>query len=251
VRQLHPFPPDPVNPATLYGDLPSAGARPTVRLKMIASIDGATSVAGLSGGLGAWSATRCSRRLVTGRCGARRRHCAGETLRTFCGAHRVVFRSCRLGWDSPFWGGAIARLIVIIVAEAPMPERNKAVDQADVIIACERDLDPATAFGVLAGRGLGAVLAEGGPGLNGELAAADLLDGLCLTLPLHDRLSRSAADARRGRLGRQTGVAAPLSLRAGRVPVPAVPAALAPVTVSRWRAQWRSVSEYSLSGATR
>jgi hypothetical protein len=52
MRQLLPFPLDPVDPATLYDDLPSAGARPTVRLNMIASIDGATAVAGLSGGLG-------------------------------------------------------------------------------------------------------------------------------------------------------------------------------------------------------
>ena len=52
MRQLLPFPCDPVDPAVLYGDLPSARARPAVRLNMIASIDGATAVAGLSGGLG-------------------------------------------------------------------------------------------------------------------------------------------------------------------------------------------------------
>ncbi len=52
MRQLLPFPRDPVDPATLYGDLPSAGTRPTVRLNMIASIDGATAVSGLSGSLG-------------------------------------------------------------------------------------------------------------------------------------------------------------------------------------------------------
>jgi hypothetical protein len=132
-----------VNPATLYGDLPPTGTRLTVRLNMIASIDGATCVAGVSGGHGAWPAMRCSRCSVAGRRGARRRHCASETLRTFCGAYRVVSRSCRLDWDSPLLGGAIARLIVII-AEAPVPERNKAADQADVIIVCERDLDPAT-----------------------------------------------------------------------------------------------------------
>jgi RibD domain-containing protein len=236
VRQLLPFAPDPVNPATLHGDLPPTGTRLTVRLNMIASIDGATSV---SGGHGAWSAMRCSRCSLAGRRGARRRHCAGETLWTFCGAHGVVSRSCRLDWDSPFWGGAIARLIVII-AEAPVPERNKAADQADVTIAGERDLDPATALGVLAGRGFGAVLAEGGPSLNGQLAAAGPLDGLCLTLPLRARSSRSAADPRRGRLGRQAGVAALLTLRAGRVPVSVVPPGVAPVTVSRWRARLRS-----------
>jgi hypothetical protein len=52
MRQLLPFPCDPVDPAVLYGDLPPARTRPAVRLNMIASIDGATAVAGLSGGLG-------------------------------------------------------------------------------------------------------------------------------------------------------------------------------------------------------
>jgi hypothetical protein len=52
MRQLLPFPCDPVDPAVLYGDLPSARTRPAVRLNMIASIDGATAVAGVSGGLG-------------------------------------------------------------------------------------------------------------------------------------------------------------------------------------------------------
>ena len=52
MRQLLPVPCDPVDPAVLYGDLPLAGTRPAVRLNMIASIDGATAVAGLSGGLG-------------------------------------------------------------------------------------------------------------------------------------------------------------------------------------------------------
>jgi hypothetical protein len=102
VRQLLPLAPDPVNPATLYGDLPPTGTRLTVRLNMIASIDGVTSV---SGGHGTWSAMRCSRCSLAGWRGARRRHCAGETLWTFCGAHGVVSRSCRLDWDSPFWGG--------------------------------------------------------------------------------------------------------------------------------------------------
>jgi len=52
MRQLLPFPCDPVDLAALYGDLPSARTRPAVRLNMIASIDGATAIAGVSGGLG-------------------------------------------------------------------------------------------------------------------------------------------------------------------------------------------------------
>jgi 5-amino-6-(5-phosphoribosylamino)uracil reductase len=52
MRQLLPFPCDPVDPAMLYAELPSAGTRPAVRLNMIASLDGATTVSGVSGSLG-------------------------------------------------------------------------------------------------------------------------------------------------------------------------------------------------------
>jgi len=67
-------------------------------------------------------------------------------------------------------------------AEAPALERKKAADLADVIIAGERNVDLAAALGALAERGYARVLAEGGPTLNGQLAAAGLLDELCLTL---------------------------------------------------------------------
>ena len=43
-------------------------------------------------------------------------------------------------------------------------------------------MDLATALGALAERGYARVLAEGGPTLNGQLAAAGLLDELCLTV---------------------------------------------------------------------
>jgi hypothetical protein len=51
MRQLFP---SPVDPADVYGDPPRTGpgGRPGVRLNMIASVDGATKVAGVSGGPG-------------------------------------------------------------------------------------------------------------------------------------------------------------------------------------------------------
>src|SRR5918994_256324 len=52
MRQLLPTPVDPVGPMAAYGDLPVATGRPAVRLNMIASVDGATTLAGVSGGLG-------------------------------------------------------------------------------------------------------------------------------------------------------------------------------------------------------
>ena len=71
---------------------------------------------------------------------------------------------------------------MVTVAGAPARERKKAAGLADVVIAGERDVDLAVALAALAERGFARVLAEGGPTLNGQLAAAGLLDELCLTV---------------------------------------------------------------------
>jgi riboflavin biosynthesis pyrimidine reductase len=184
MRQLLPFPCDPVDPATLYAELPPAGTRPAVRLNMIASIDGATAVAGVSGGLGGpadqalFAVLRSHADVVLVAAGTVR----AENYGPLGLPAAVVSRSCRLDWDSPFFTAAAARPIVVTVAEAPARERKKAVDVADVIIAGEGDVDLPAALGALAERGYVRVLAEGGPSLNGQLVAAGLLDELCLTL---------------------------------------------------------------------
>jgi len=184
MRQLLPFPRDPVDPAALYDDLPPAGRRPTVRLNMIASIDGATDVAGRSGGLGGpadqalFAVLRSLADVVLVAAGTVRAERYGPSKVPVA----VISRSCRLDWDSPFFTAAIAPPVVVTVAEAPALERKKAAGLADLIIAGERDVDLAAALGALAERGYARVLAEGGPSLNGQLAAAGLLDELCLTL---------------------------------------------------------------------
>jgi len=184
MRQLLPVPCDPVDPAVLYGDLPLAGTRPAVRLNMIASIDGATAVAGLSGGLGGpadqalFAVLRSHADVVLVAAGTVRAERYGPSKVPVA----VISRSCRLDWDSPFFTAAIAPPIVITVAEAPAPERAKAASLADVIIAGEQDVDLAAALTALSERGYARVLAEGGPSLNGQLAAAGLLDELCLTV---------------------------------------------------------------------
>src|SRR5690349_22406081 len=52
MRLLFPIPADPVDPAAVYADLPTADGRPSVRLNMIVSVDGGTSWNGVSGALG-------------------------------------------------------------------------------------------------------------------------------------------------------------------------------------------------------
>jgi riboflavin biosynthesis pyrimidine reductase len=178
MRQLLPFPCDPVDPAALYGDLPAARTRPAVRLNMIASIDG------VSGGLGGpadqalFAVLRSLADVVLVAAGTVRAEHYGPLPVPVA----VLSRSCRLDWDSAFFTAAITPPIVVTVADAPALERKKAADLADVVIAGERDVDLAAALGALAERGYARVLAEGGPTLNGQLAAAGLLDELCLTV---------------------------------------------------------------------
>jgi len=186
VRQLHPTHLDPVDPLDVYGDPPRArpGGRPGVRLNMIASVDGATTLAGVSGGLGGAAdhgllvALRSLADVVLVAAGTVR----AEGYRPSRVPVAVVTRSCRLDWEAPFFTAPIARPTVVTVAGAPAAAVARAAEVAEVIVAGERDVDLAVAVAALGDRGHRAVLAEGGPTLNAQLAAAGLLDELCLTL---------------------------------------------------------------------
>ena len=71
---------------------------------------------------------------------------------------------------------------MVTVATAPTEARARAAEVADVVVAGEHDVDLASAVDALGSRGFQAVLSEGGPTLNAQLATAGLLDELCLTL---------------------------------------------------------------------
>jgi riboflavin biosynthesis pyrimidine reductase len=184
MRQLLPTPVDPVDPMAVYGDLPVAPGRPGVRLNMIASVDGATTVAGVSGGLGGpadqalFGVLRSLADGVLVAAGTVRAEGYGPSSTPVA----VVSRSLGLDWDSPFFAAPLARPIVVTVAQAPADRLARAAEVADVVVAGDRDVDLAAAVAALGERGWGAVLAEGGPSLNGQLATAGLLDELCLTL---------------------------------------------------------------------
>jgi riboflavin biosynthesis pyrimidine reductase len=96
----------------------------------------------------------------------------------------LVTRTLGLDLASPLFTGAApeARTIVITCAAAPADARQRAAEVADVIVAGDEKVDLAGALKALADRGLGQVLCEGGPHLFGDLAAAGLVDELCLTL---------------------------------------------------------------------
>jgi riboflavin biosynthesis pyrimidine reductase len=201
VRQLLPVAADPVDPIEVYADIPRASGRPAVRLNMIASVDGATSVDGLSGKLGGaadrrvFLAMRSSADVILVAAGTVRAEGYGpaelpaETQdarrrngQTPVPSIAVVSRSCNLDWQAPFFTAATVRPMIVTVADAPADHRSRATEVADLVIAGEGDVDLRRALDAIAERGARSVLAEGGPSLNAQLAGAGLLDELCVTL---------------------------------------------------------------------
>ena len=203
MRQLLPEPVDPVDPLRVYGDLPVARGRPGLRLVMIASADGATAVEGRSGGLGgpadrrvyltvrsladvvlvAAGTVRAERygppRLPDGLAAARRARGQAPGPRI-----AIVSRSLDLDWGSSLFTEAdpTARPILLTGSDAPAGRRAAAEGVADVITAGPDGVDLPTALAALGRIGAASVLAEGGPRLNGALAAEGLIDELCLTI---------------------------------------------------------------------
>lgn len=184
MHQLFPEPVDSVEPLDVYRDLPVVEGRPAVRLNMISSVDGATAVDGLSGGLGGpadrkvFAALRSLADVVLVAAGTVRAERYGPAAVPIA----VVSGSLRLDWDTPFFTDAPHRPIVITRRRAPAEEALRAKAVADVVVAGERTVDLALAVARLGERGFAHVLAEGGPSLNGALATAAVLDELCLTV---------------------------------------------------------------------
>ncbi len=111
---------------------------------------------------------------------------------------------------------------MITSESAPADRRAKIARRADVIIGGEHKVTAAAAVSALAGRGYREILAEGGPHLLGQLAAAGLIDELCVTI------SPVLAGGQAGRIvqgpGSRAGQpAGPGACAGGRRRLPAVP----------------------------
>jgi riboflavin biosynthesis pyrimidine reductase len=96
----------------------------------------------------------------------------------------VVTGRLDLDPDSPLITAAPpdARTILITTASAPAVRRDQLARHAEVIVAGQDTVDLTTAVDALAERGHRRLLTEGGPQLLAGLAAAGLLDELCLTI---------------------------------------------------------------------
>ena len=201
MRRLHPDPADPVDPLDVYADLPRAAGRPGLRVGMIESADGAAAVDGRSGGLGSrgdhavFLALRSLTDVVLVGAGTVRAEGYGPpALPDELVAARerrgqaplpriaVVTRSARLDWDSPLFARPTSRPIVVTCAQAPPDCLERAAAVAEVVVAGDSEVDLPDALRLLGEGGGRAVLGEGGPTLNGRLAAAGLIDELCVTV---------------------------------------------------------------------
>jgi riboflavin biosynthesis pyrimidine reductase len=212
VRLLYPEPVDPVDPLDVYGEPPTAQGRPGLRVNMIASVDGATALGGLSGGLGGagdkalFHALRALTDVILVGAGTVRAEGYGPprlpdeemAARERRGQEplpriAVVTRSLALDWGSPLFARPTSPPIVVAPADAPSDRLGRARTVADVVLAGTGSVDLPGLFAMLGEDGVRTVLCEGGPALNGRLADAGLVDELCLTVaPL-----LTASDAKR------------------------------------------------------
>lgn len=175
--------------------------RPWLFVNMIASIDGAVAIDGVSGGLGGpadmavFSTLRGLADVVLVAAGTVRaegyrpprpaaatvdaRRSRGQADRPMIA---VVTRSLDLDPASALFADPDYRPTVVTIASAPADRRARLEEVADVVVAGEDDIDLAHALGAVADRHGHLVLGEGGPTLNAALAAADLVHELCVTI---------------------------------------------------------------------
>ncbi|MGP4094465.1 pyrimidine reductase family protein [Nonomuraea sp. KM90] len=174
-------------------------ARPWLRLNMVASADGAAWLKGRSGGLSSKGDKRIFQTLrgladvvVAGAATVRKEGYGPVPPREAWAEIRegrpevppiaVITRSLALDLDGELFTDAPSRTIVITCEAAPHERRKEAARRADLIVAGDEGVDLRRAVAELHDRGLTRVLCEGGPRVNAQLSACDLVDELCLSI---------------------------------------------------------------------
>ncbi|WP_248965860.1 pyrimidine reductase family protein [Sphaerisporangium perillae] len=197
MRRILPSPADDVDLADAY----AYPRRDWLRLNMVAGADGGTWLKGVSEGLSGKGDRRVfgvlrgladvvlagAATVRTEAYGPARPRPSWRELREgrpLAPPIAVITRRLDLDLASPLFTEAepYARTIVITTERAPKDRREEAARYADVIVAGDDRVDMALAVAALSERGLGRILCEGGPRINGQLAAAGLVDELCLTI---------------------------------------------------------------------
>lgn len=202
MRQLLPHLAD-VDPVAEHAAAarPAPSGRPWVALNMVASIDGATAVDGVSGALGGpadtevFRAIRAIADVILVAAGTVRAEGYGPPrtapeLREARVARgqapyprlAIVSRSLDLDPAAPVFAEAPEPPLVLTTRRAPTARAAALGAVAEVQELGDDDVDLAAALAHLRALGATTVVCEGGPSLNGQLLAADLLDEVNLTL---------------------------------------------------------------------
>ena len=227
--QLLPTPIWGIDPVTLVAadPRPTPVDRPWVVVNMVASIDGAIEIEGRSGGLGSeadramFHALRQMPDVILAGAGTVRAEDYGpvrldEDARDRRRARgqqslpRLAVVSGRAALDpaARLFSDLSQRPIVITTTGAPSGSVDALRPVADVIIAGDERVDLRDALRQLRDLDLHTVLCEGGPTLNDQLLADDLVDEWCQTIaPV-----LTGGDATRGARGLGEGVARRLQL---------------------------------------
>jgi len=202
VRQLLPEPAE-IDPgaAHAHASRPAPADRPWVLLNMVASIDGATAVDGVSGGLGGpadqavFGAIRAAVDVILVAAGTARAESYGpprtsesrQADRLARGQRAkprmaLVTRSLDLDATTSLFTEATEAPLIFTTDDAP-PDRLHSFDGlAEVVSMGQHGVDLRRALSHLHAEGARTVLVEGGPSLNGQLTEAGLVDEVNLSL---------------------------------------------------------------------
>jgi riboflavin-specific deaminase-like protein len=203
VRQLAPEPLDVDDLDRFEAQLPRPAptGRPWVLTNMIASVDGAVAVDGVSGPLGGpadrivFRALRGLADVILVGAGTAReegyrpprvddhvrelRRARGQADRPRLA---VVTNALHLDPSLPFFDDPDNRPLVVTTTAAPEERRAAVADRSELVLAGSDGVDLAEALRLLYDAGARTVLAEGGPTLNGALVATGLVDEWRLTV---------------------------------------------------------------------
>lgn len=208
MRQLVPTVEE-TDPAKIHAqaDRPAPQGRPWVAANMIVSIDGATAVDDVSGGLGGpadkeiFTALRAVADVILVAAGTARAegYRAPRTAPDRRAARRergqtpfprlvLVTRSLELDPDAglftdfPEGPERPEQPLIYTVSSAPADRRAALDSVAELVDAGDQSVDLEVVLKDLGGRGVHLVLTEGGPGLIGQLLGASLLDEVNMTV---------------------------------------------------------------------
>jgi len=171
---------------------PEARAVPYVRVNFVASLDGAVTVDGRSGGLGnaadktVFHLLRELAEVVLVGAGTVRTEKYNGVQRNTRGRDTpppvaVVTGTADLDPASRLFTDTVAPPLILTVESAPADRRAALADAGGEVVVLPR-LTPDVLLAELGRRRLDRVLCEGGPSLLGALQAADAVDELCLTV---------------------------------------------------------------------